>query len=398
MTLRRFVFESCHRRRRPPRPKYKTILMQWAPPHALQPVCIRPLPIREIVVQRPVIIERERKRYVIKARPQDAGSSHRDRPPQEAPRRPIIIIKEQLSQKAPSASHKPPPPPPPPQLPQPQMFQPPPTCVCCQSGGRSKSKSRPQALQRARSRPSTVPRAGIGWMDPVNRLTDDALHHAVAITAAALAAPQSASRRRRSSRNVMEVDTPSGARGGDVIEVRVPADAGGGTIHVRIPRNHATAPTQTASPCPCLRTLSDQSTATCPALLCLCACCACACTCTCMASKMVHARARLLKFHSEWKSSETRSMPIEEASGTGSALCDVRSHIACGASRDTRRRRETAARSSAICVSAAAGTAPVESSASPPPVDVSPLNYFSVSSGRAPVHARAESAETFRLP
>jgi hypothetical protein len=311
--------------------------MQWAPPHALQPVCIRPLPIREIVVQRPVIIERERKRYVIKARPQDAGSSCHDRPPQEAPRRPIIIIKEQLSQKAPSASHKPPPPPPPPQLPQPQMFQPPPTCVCCQSGGRSKSKSRPQALQRARSRPSTVPRAGIGWMDPVNRLTDDALHHAVAITAAALAAPQSASRRRRSSRNVMEVDTPSGARGGDVIEVRVPADAGGGTIHVRIPRNHATAPTQTASPCPCLRTLSDQSTATCPALLCLCACCACACTC--MASKMVHARARLLKFHSEWKSSETRSMPIEEASGTGSALCDVRSHMR----RDTPRRQLAAA-------------------------------------------------------
>ena len=220
------------------------IYMQWAPPHALQPVCIRPLPIREIVVQRPVIVERERKRYVIKARAQE-GAVKAPPTPQPAPR-PIIIIKEQLAQRAPSATHKPPPPPPPPQLPHPQIFQPQPTCICCQSGRRSRSKSRPRTLQHARSRPSSMPRAGTGWIDPVNRLTDDALQHAVAITAAALAAPHTTSRR-RSSRNVMEVDTPSGARGGDVIEVNIPADAGGGTMHVRIPRKHATARTQVAS-------------------------------------------------------------------------------------------------------------------------------------------------------
>lgn len=183
------------------------------------PVFIHPVPVEERIVQKPIIREKIVPRYVIKYQPSSDSTGATSTLPA---RRPIIIIKEQVGQ----AQRERPPPPPPPPRPPPQMYHPPPPCNCNCKESRKRSKPRP-----ARSRARAV---SADWLEPISQLSDHALQQAFMLTSSALAAPDSY-RPPRQRRDVIEVDTPSGVSGGDVITVQVPAEAGGGTMNVRVP-------------------------------------------------------------------------------------------------------------------------------------------------------------------
>ena len=182
-------------------------------------IVVRPTPVYEYIRQRPVIREKIVPRYRIKYQPTAPETS-------TARSQHIVIVQElkqqhKKHQKQDKFIPQLPPPPPPP-------------TVHCHCPPQQVRERRPRSKPRpARSRSKSAPRLDMSWINPVDRLSDDALLSLSTLTAAALST--ATHEEERSSRNVMEVDAPSDGKAGDVIEVRVPAEAGGGTMRVRLP-------------------------------------------------------------------------------------------------------------------------------------------------------------------
>ena len=66
----------------------------------------------------------------------------------------------------------------------------------------------------------------------MSRWSDDALRKGLTLAACALATPGET---KQETGHFLEVDAPHGAKGGDIIEVRLPSEVGTGTISVRVP-------------------------------------------------------------------------------------------------------------------------------------------------------------------
>ena len=88
----------------------------------------------------------------------------------------------------------------------------------------------------AREKRERRPRSsgGLNWFGHIGMLDDESLYYAATLAAAALAAPGEREDAPADD-DVIEVTVPKCKEGGDTVEVRVPTEAGGGTVRVSIP-------------------------------------------------------------------------------------------------------------------------------------------------------------------
>lgn len=174
-------------------------------------------PRREVVVQRPVIRQRVVPKYIrIKHEPARA--------PEPMPERPRIVIRDRRPRAAP-------PPAPPPVF----IMAPPQCCApkCNQALPLAQAHTRKKSERRPRSS------SDHNIFGRISQLDDESLYHAATLAAAALAAPDDAA----PAEDVIEVVVPKDACPGDTLDVRLPAEAGGGSVCVAIP--HGARPGET---------------------------------------------------------------------------------------------------------------------------------------------------------